>query len=102
MGAVRRGDLVRHAIFPRDFLVVSVDELTSLGTAIVVEVAPEVPSGMRGMLAVTLGADDPISGAVLAWRVNYTTADRLGEHLGEISPETMEVVEMALRTAMDL
>jgi mRNA-degrading endonuclease toxin of MazEF toxin-antitoxin module len=102
VGRVKRGDVYAHATFPRRFAVISCDELTDLGTAVVVEIVPAVPIGMRGMLAVALRDDDPISGAVLAWRVNYVVADRLGEHLGQLSPATMEIVEMALRASMDL
>jgi mRNA-degrading endonuclease toxin of MazEF toxin-antitoxin module len=99
---VRRGEVYAHAAFPRQFVVVSTDRLTETGTAIVAEIHPEVPAGTRGMLAVTLGDNDPIPGAVLAWRVNWLIADRLGEHLGRLSETTMEVVDMALRTALDL
>jgi mRNA-degrading endonuclease toxin of MazEF toxin-antitoxin module len=99
---VKRGDVYAHATLTRQFVIVSTDRLTEAGTAIVAEVHPEVPAGMRGMLAVTLGPDDPLPGAVLAWRVNYVAASRLGKHLGRLSESTMEVVSMALRTAMDL
>lgn len=102
VGGVRRGEVYAHATFDRRLAVVSCDELTELGTAVVVEIAPEVPAGMRGMLAVALGQGDPVPGAVLAWRVNYVTADRLGRRLGRLSEATMDVVDMALRTAMDL
>jgi mRNA-degrading endonuclease toxin of MazEF toxin-antitoxin module len=102
VGRVKRGAVYRHATFPRLFLVISCDELTELGTAIVAEIAPEVPVGMRGMLAVALRDDDPVHGAVLAWRVNYVTAARLGEYVGQLTEQTMEVVGMAVRTAMDL
>jgi mRNA-degrading endonuclease toxin of MazEF toxin-antitoxin module len=99
---VRRGDIYTHATFPRQFVVVSTDRLTHAGTAIVAEIHPDVPTGTRGMLAVPLTEQDPLRGAVLAWRVNYLAADRLGEHLGRLSAETIEVMDMALRTAMDL
>jgi mRNA-degrading endonuclease toxin of MazEF toxin-antitoxin module len=99
---MRRGDVYAHATFPRQFVVVSTDRLTEVGTAIVAEIHPEVPAGMRGMLAVALSSEDPVPGAVLTWRVNYVTADRLGKHLGRLSEATMEVISMALRTAMDL
>jgi mRNA-degrading endonuclease toxin of MazEF toxin-antitoxin module len=102
VGGVRRGEVYTHASFDRRLAVVSCDELTDLGTAVVVEVATEVPVGMRGMLAVGLTDRDPVGGAVLAWRINYVTADRLGTCLGRLSEETMDVVDMALRTAMDL
>jgi mRNA-degrading endonuclease toxin of MazEF toxin-antitoxin module len=99
---VRRGDVYAHATFDRHFVIVSTDRLTEIGTAMVAEIFPKSPAGTRGLLAVTLGEDDPVPGAVLAWRVNYVAADRLGEHLGRLSGATMEVVDMALRTAMDL
>jgi mRNA-degrading endonuclease toxin of MazEF toxin-antitoxin module len=102
VGRVKRGEVYRHTTLPRLFVVVSCDELTELGTAIVAEIAPEVPAGMRGMLAVTLRDDDPVAGAVLAWRVNYMTAARLGEYVGMLTDPTMEVVGMSVRTAMDL
>lgn len=99
---MRRGDVYSHAQFDRQFVIVSTNLLTDTGTAIIVEIAPEAPAGTRGMLCVSLGEDEPIGGAVLAWRVNYVKADRLGKHLGTLSTETMDVVAMALRTAMDL
>lgn len=99
---MRRGDVYSHAQFDRHFVIVSTDLLTDTGTAIIVEIGPEAPAGTRGMLCVALGEDEPINGAVLAWRVNYVKADRLGKHLGTLSSQTMDVVSMTLRTAMDL
>jgi mRNA-degrading endonuclease toxin of MazEF toxin-antitoxin module len=99
---MKRGAVYRHAAFPRQFVVISCDELTDLGTAIVAEIVPEVPIGMHGMLAVALRDDDPIHGAVLAWRVNYVTAARLGDYVGQLTEQTMETVAMSVRTAMDL
>jgi mRNA-degrading endonuclease toxin of MazEF toxin-antitoxin module len=83
-------------------VIISTDRLTEVGTAIVAEIHPQVPAGTRGMLAVTLGPNDPVDGAVLAWRINWLAADRLGEHLGRLNDATMEVIDMALRTALDL
>jgi len=102
VGRVRRGDVFHHSALDRRFVVVSTDRLTEAGTAIVAEVHPEIPIGMRGMLAVSLRDEDPVGGAVLGWRVNYIAADRLGKHLGRLTDETMEIVDMALRTALDL
>nr|MDT0660876.1 type II toxin-antitoxin system PemK/MazF family toxin [Micromonospora sp. DSM 115978] len=99
---MRRGEVYSHAQFDRQFVIVSTDRLTESGTAIVVEISPEVPAGTRGMLAVALPATESVGGAVLAWRVNYVKADRLGKHLGAMSPESMDMIDMALRTAMDL
>lgn len=99
---MRRGDVFNHAQFDRQFVIVSTDRLTEAGTAIVVEISPEVPAGTRGMLAVALADTEPAHGAVLAWRVNYVKAERLGKHLGSLSAESMDMVDMALRTAMDL
>jgi hypothetical protein len=36
------------------------------------------------------------------WRINWRAVDRLGERLGQLSNATMEVIDMALRTALDL
>ena len=102
MDGVRRGAVYAHPTLDRRFVVLSADRLTESGTAIVAEIYPEPPAGMRGLLAVTLPPDAPVAGAVLAWRINYISVDRLGKHLGELSPATMELVDMALRTAMDL
>jgi mRNA-degrading endonuclease toxin of MazEF toxin-antitoxin module len=101
-GRVKRGDVYTHPTVNRRFVVVSTNRLTEAGTVIVAEVSPEYPAGLRGMLAVALRDDDPIRGAVLGWRVNYVAAERLGTHLGRLSDETMEVVDIAVRTAMDL
>lgn len=99
---MRRGDVYAHAQFDRQFVIVSTDRLTEAGTAIIVELAPDAPSGTRGMLAITLPDSEPIAGTVLAWRVNYVKTERLGKPQGRLSPETMDMVDMALRTAMDL
>ncbi|MDG4792093.1 type II toxin-antitoxin system PemK/MazF family toxin [Micromonospora sp. WMMD1102] len=99
---MRRGDVYSHATFDRQFVIVSTDRLTESGTVIVVEISPEVPAGTRGMLAVALTDTEPVHGAVLAWRVNYVKAERLGKHLGALSAEAIDMVDMALRTAMDL
>lgn len=100
---MRRGDVYAHRAYDRHFVIVATDRLTEAGTAIVAEVHPSVPEGTRGMLAVSLSpGEDGLAGAVLAWRVNYVVASRLGDRIGRLSDGTMEVVDMALRTAMDL
>jgi mRNA-degrading endonuclease toxin of MazEF toxin-antitoxin module len=99
---MRRGVVFAHPKIDRRFVVVSTDRLTETGTVIIAEIKGEIPAELRGMLAVGLRADDPVAGAVLGWRVNYVAAHRLGQRLGRLSDETMEVVAMALRTAMDL
>ncbi|GAB7053158.1 type II toxin-antitoxin system PemK/MazF family toxin [Catenuloplanes indicus] len=98
---IRRGDVYRHRL-GRHFVVVSTARLNEVGAVIVAEIHDEVPSGMQGMLAVALGPDEPLAGAVLTWRVNWLAGDRLGEFVGRLSAEVMEHVDMALRTAMDL
>jgi mRNA-degrading endonuclease toxin of MazEF toxin-antitoxin module len=99
---VRRGEVYAHSTFDRSFVVVSTGRLNEIGAVIVVEIAPEMPQGSLGMLAVALRPDDGLTGAALAWRVNYLNASRLGARLGALSAETMEVLDMALRTAMEL
>jgi len=101
---VKRGDVYAHTTLPRRFVVLSADELTEHGTAVVVELAPAAPPGTRGVLAVRLSREDkvPDGGAVLAWRVNYLPAIRLGPHLGRLSDRTMDSVSIALRAALDL
>ena len=100
---VMRGGIYQHANFGRHFLVVSTAALNTNGAAIVVEVDNQVPDGVRGMFVVRLGADDPIPGAVaLCWRLNWLAAERLGDHQGDVDDTTMEAVEMAVRSAMDL
>ncbi|WP_144118655.1 hypothetical protein [Catellatospora sichuanensis] len=71
---------------------------------IVAEISPTVPSGTRGMLAVQLGETDPTAGAVIAYRLNWQTADRMADwkFIGRVSEATLDVVAMAIRTAMDL
>lgn len=99
---MKRGDVYAHAKLPRQFVIVSTNRLTETGTAVIAEIKPEIPIELRGMLAVGLRDADPVDGAVLGWRVNYIAAHRLGRYLGRLSDETMEVVDMALRTAMEL
>jgi hypothetical protein len=71
---------------------------------ILAEIAAAVPEGTRGMLAVQLGDDDPAEGAVIGYRVNWQTAERMADwkYIGRLADATMEVVAMALRTSMDL
>jgi mRNA-degrading endonuclease toxin of MazEF toxin-antitoxin module len=101
---VNRGDVWEHPLRGRQFVVISTQRLNENGTVIVAEIAGDVPSGTRGMLAVQLGADDPVPGAVIAYRVNWQMADRMAEWklVGRLSDATMDVVAMALRTSMDL
>ncbi|GIG71025.1 type II toxin-antitoxin system PemK/MazF family toxin [Phytomonospora endophytica] len=99
---VKRGGVYRHAAFDRRFVVVSTDPLNEHGTVIVAEIDAEPPAGIRGMLAVRLGEDDPVPGAILAWRVNWLAAERLGAYDGQVCRASMEALDMALRTAMDL
>ncbi|MFI5840856.1 type II toxin-antitoxin system PemK/MazF family toxin [Catenuloplanes sp. NPDC051500] len=98
---IRRGDIYRHRL-GRHFVVVSTARLNEVGTVIVAEIHDLVPSGMQGMLAIALGPAEPLTGAVLAWRVNWLAGDRLGDPVGSLSSEAMEHLDMALRTAMDL
>ena len=100
---VMRGGVYRHTKFGRHFLVVSTAALNTNGAAIVVEVDDEAPSDVRGMFVVRFGADDPLPGAVvLCWRLNWMAAERLGDHRGDVDEATMEAVEMAVRSTMDL
>ncbi len=73
---MRPGEVYAHTTFPRQFVVVSADELTEHGTAIVVELAPAASPGVRGVLAVGLTEEDavPDAGSVLAWRFNCLAA----------------------------
>lgn len=101
---MNRGDVWEHPLRGRRFVIVSTDHLTVTGTVILVEIASDVPAGTRGMLAVQLTEEDGIGGAVIGYRVNWQAADRMIEwkYLGRISENTLEVIEMALRTSMDL
>jgi mRNA-degrading endonuclease toxin of MazEF toxin-antitoxin module len=99
---VRRGEVYAHASFPRRFAVVSTDRIGESGTVVVAEIVPEAVGGVLAMFAVTLGAADPVPGTVLAWRLNYLAAGRLGRHLGQLSQATMDIVDIALRTALEL
>lgn len=99
---MNRGDVCTHAQFPRRFVIISCEALNTVGTVVVAEIADEAPEGTRGMLAVPLTSDDFMSGAVLAWRLNYMASSRFGETLGRLSSETMERVDMALRAALEL
>lgn len=85
-------------------MIVSTDHLTETGTVIVAEIVPDVPTGTRGMLAVQLGEDDPCQGAVIAYRINWQAAERMADwkYVGRVSEATLDVIGMALRTAMDL
>jgi hypothetical protein len=101
---VNRGDVWEHPLRGRRFVVVSTDHLTVTGTVILVEIASEVPAGTRGMLAVHLDEEDGIGGAVIGYRLNWQAAGRMAgwKYVGRISENTLEVIDMALRTSMDL
>lgn len=99
---MKRGTVVGHALRDRRFVVVSCQAITDTGTVVVLEIADDVPAGARGLLAVPLTEDDPVPGAVLVWRVNYMSTDRLGSALGQLTDATVERLDMALRAALDL
>jgi hypothetical protein len=104
VGCVNRGDIWEHPLRGRQFVVVATKHLVETGTVIVAEIAPEVPAGTKGMLAVQLGDDDPVGGAVIAYRVNWQASERMADwkFVGRLSAATLDVVDMALRAAMDL
>jgi mRNA-degrading endonuclease toxin of MazEF toxin-antitoxin module len=99
---VRRGTVVGHALRDRRFVVVSCQALTETGTAVVAEIADAAPRGSRGLLAIPLTEADPVPGAVLVWRINYLSAERLGAELGQLTNATLERLDIALRAALDL
>jgi hypothetical protein len=101
---VNRGDVWEHPLRGRQFVVVATRHLLDTGTVILAEIAPEVPVGTKGMLAVQLGGEDPAGGAVIAYRVNWQAIERMADwkYLGRLSAATLDVVDMALRAAMDL
>jgi hypothetical protein len=86
-------------------LVLSVDTLNRLGTAVVVEVVnDDPPDDLKSLLAVQLTADDPAAGSwALCWRLNYVRADRLevAGGAGLVSGETMERVVNAVRAVIE-
>jgi|GEM_PF-7124661 len=102
VSSVKRGEVISHAVRERQFVVISCNALNNVGAVVVAEIAGVIPAGARGMLAVPLADTDPVPGAVLAWRVNYLSAERLGESLGELSPDTLERVDAAVRAALEL
>lgn len=86
----------------RAFMVISVDALNRAGTVVVVEIDDSDYSGVRRMLAVPLGDTDPLAGRhVLAWRLNWLRADRLGEYIGQAHPDTVERVVAAAKAAIE-
>ncbi|MGH3545951.1 MAG: type II toxin-antitoxin system PemK/MazF family toxin [Mycobacteriales bacterium] len=99
---MRRGEVVSHPVRDRRFVIVSCNALNNVGTVVVAEVSDTVPEGTRGMLAVPLTESDPVSGAVLAWRINYLAVQRLGDSLGQLSSQTLERVDVAIRAALEL
>ena len=104
MGRVNRGEVWEHPLRSRQFVIVATRHLLDTGTVVLAEIAPEVPAGTRGMLAVQLGEHDPVPGAVLSYRLNWLAADRMAEwkYLGRLSEGTLEAVNMSLRVALDL
>jgi hypothetical protein len=104
------GHPVRGGVYPyrgirrNDFLVVSIDALNAAGTVLVAEVAEDAPEDVRGLLAVQLGADDPLSARwVLCWRLNYANAERFdvsGCH-GHASPATLAAVVAGVRSVIE-
>jgi mRNA-degrading endonuclease toxin of MazEF toxin-antitoxin module len=101
---VKRGDILAHPSNPdRVLVLVSADQLTQAGTALLVELADAAPAGLRGLLTVTLDADqDGVAGVVRVDRLGYYATGRLGAPRGALSDATMQLVDMALRTALDL
>lgn len=100
---MRRGAVYNHPRFPeRRFAVVSAPEVANLGTVILADIDPVAPEGTSGLLAVTLTDDDPVSGAVMVHHLSYFSVGRLGDCFGHLSPETMDGVDYALRSALAL
>jgi mRNA-degrading endonuclease toxin of MazEF toxin-antitoxin module len=101
---VNRGEVWEHPLRGRRFVIVSTDHLTVTGTVILVEIASEVPAGTRGMLAVHLTEHDDVGGAAIGYRLNWQAARRMAnwKYLGRVSENNLEVIDMALRTSMDL
>ncbi len=86
------------------FVVISADYLNTAGTVIVAEVTDHAPDDVRGLLAVQLGADDPLVGNwVLCWRINYANADRfdVAGCYGQLSDATMRSVVAGVRNAIE-
>lgn len=100
--SVRRGGLYRNPPVGREFLVLSIDALNAAGTAIVAEVSDATWTGPRSMLTVPMAETDPHPGRlVLAWRVNWVRAERLGEHIGDVHPDTLHRVIAAVTAAIE-
>jgi hypothetical protein len=101
---VRGGVYTYLGIRRSEFVVISVDALNNAGTVIVLEVTDRVPDDVRGLLAVQLGAADPLPGRwVLCWRVNYASAERFdvaGGH-GVATAETMTKILASVRSAIE-
>jgi mRNA-degrading endonuclease toxin of MazEF toxin-antitoxin module len=104
VGRVNRGDIWEHPLRGRRFAIVSTDHLNDTGTVIVAEIVPDAPHGTRGMLAVTLNDNDPCAGTVIAYRINWQATERMADwkYIGRLSAQTTDIINMALRTAMDL
>jgi mRNA-degrading endonuclease toxin of MazEF toxin-antitoxin module len=100
---VRRGAVYHHPRFPeRRYVVVAAPEVATLGTVILADIDAVAPAGAGGLLAVTLTDDDPVSGAVMVHHLSYFSVSRLGDCFGHLSPETMDAVDYALRSALAL
>lgn len=86
-------------------LILSVDTLNRLGTAVVVEVVDDdPPDDLKSLLAVQLAPDDPAAGSwALCWRLNYVRADRLdvANGAGPVSAATMDRVVRAVRAVIE-
>jgi mRNA-degrading endonuclease toxin of MazEF toxin-antitoxin module len=99
---VHRGGIYRAAPFDRLFLVVSINNLNDAGTAIVVEVVDEPLTGLRSMLAIPLGDNEPVTGAwALSWRINFMNSGRLSNHVGDVQPDTLARVVSAINAAIE-
>jgi hypothetical protein len=102
----RRGGIYTYnGIRRSEFLVISVDSLNSHGTVIVVEISDHAPDDVRGLLAVQLRENDPLSGRwVLCWRINYANAERFdtanGGH-GTASLATLTAVINAVKSSIE-
>lgn len=96
MPQVVRGGIYQYQSIRRvQVLVVSVDMLNDLGTAVVVEITEAAPpDDPRVLVTVPLGPADPVAGTVLCWRLSYANADRLDDASspGRVSAATLERV----------
>jgi hypothetical protein len=106
MKGLRRGGIYTYNGLRRaEFLVISVDALNSNGTVIIVEVSDHAPDDVRGLLAVQLDENDPMSGRwVLCWRINYAGLERFdlagGGH-GTVTQATLAAVLNAVKSSIE-